>query len=51
MMKLWERLLAVGIIALLIPVTLLGFCVVCGAAILKTLFGSDKPDDPDFWQN
>lgn len=48
-MKLLERLLAVGIIALLIPVTLLGFFVVCGAAILKTLIVPEKPDDPDFF--
>jgi hypothetical protein len=48
-MKLWERLLAVGIIALLIPVTLLGFVVVCGAAIIKTLIGSEQKDDPDFF--
>lgn len=48
-MKLWERLLAVGIIVLLIPVTLLGFIVVCGATIAKTLIGPDKPDDPDFF--
>ena len=48
-MKLWERLLAVGIIALLIPVTLLGFFVVCGAAIIKTLVGPQNKDDPDFF--
>jgi hypothetical protein len=49
-MKLWERLLAVGVIALLIPVTLLGFIVVCGAAIIKTLMGSQEKD-PDFWKD
>ena len=49
-MKLWERLLAVGIIALLIPVTLLGFIVVCGAAIIKTLIGPQEKD-PDFWKD
>ena len=50
MMKLWERLLAVGIIALLVPVTFLGLLVVCGAAIIKTLIGSQEKDH-DFWKD
>jgi hypothetical protein len=48
-MKLWERLLAVGIIALLIPVTFMGFIVVCCVAIARALW-QNEPNDPDFWR-
>lgn len=45
-----HRCMAAFLIALLMPVIFFVFVLICTIAILKTLFDTRLPNDPEFWE-